>query len=64
MSYKGISPQLGSYIKLDNISHLFDNNPEFLQHQFRVIINLDVEFWYLLELVGWKDILGKMVTQP
>ena len=24
MSYKGISPQLGSYIKLDNISHLFD----------------------------------------
>jgi hypothetical protein len=24
MSYKGISPQLGSYIKLDSISHLFD----------------------------------------
>jgi hypothetical protein len=24
MAYKGISPQLGSYIKLDNISHLFD----------------------------------------
>jgi hypothetical protein len=26
MSYKGISPQLGSYIKLDSISHLFDGS--------------------------------------